>query len=235
MLSIKMVMAEEESARRDTCNNRIPTPEPQKSSPPRPLDNHNSDKPKRKPTVTPRTFTRFFTPRSSLERGRKIGTSRRILRDITASGSNRKDVSRRRTQGDSKIQILKTDDDVDDNNDDDEFAHNSKNRKRYRPISPDTTPDLSSPLKRMRSQSLELLEDNDTDEATSDTDDGVFDEYSEGQSQNGRPTCNPIKSRYFGSSGMAFSRQLGEIHRTRGLRYPFNGNERLQSFLSRGG
>ena len=46
---------------------------------------------KKLPTVTPKRFTRFFTPRSVLNANSptKIGRSRRVLQDITASGVNR--------------------------------------------------------------------------------------------------------------------------------------------------
>lgn len=48
-----------------------------------------SNKPKKKPTVTPRTFKRFFTPRSLKGSSNSTGSSRKILEDITVSGSNR--------------------------------------------------------------------------------------------------------------------------------------------------
>jgi hypothetical protein len=170
--------------------NRIPTPEPQSSSPLRPSDSQGSERPKRKPTVTPRTFTRFFTPRSSLGSGRRIGASRQILRDITESASNRKGVSRRRKQTTDKVQTLE--------NSDDGFVDISNKRKRYLPISPEATPDLSSPFKRMRSQPLEIPEDDAiTDDTIDDgNDDGrleigrnVLSEYLEKQETNMEYDC----------------------------------------------
>lgn len=220
-----MANIDQGTTRPDTQINRLPTPEPQSSSPLRPLSSQSSDKPKRKPTVTPRTFTRFFTPRSSLRRSRKIGASRQILRDITESGSNRKGGSGRRRQVDDKVQALE------EGGGDDGFADIPKKRKRYQPLSPEPTPDLSSPLKRMRSQSLEIPEDDAIDEERSDTEHGAIDGYPEEQAQDRRQTWKPIISRARGPSGMAFSRELGEIHRTRRFQYPFNGNIQIASYF----
>lgn len=205
------------SPRGDICNNRIPTPEPQASSPIRPLGSQSSDKPKRRPTVTPRTFTRFFTPRSSLERGRKVGASRQILRDITLSGSNRKHVSKRGKQLDNQIQTIEHDHG-------EGFADISKKRKRYQPISPDTTPDLSSPVKRMRNQTLEILEDEIIDDNGWDTEHDISDSSLEEQALDARLIGNSIIRRSFGPSRMLFSREMGETFRTRRPRYPLNGN-----------
>lgn len=214
-----MAIIDQGAARHDTHNNRIPTPEPQLSSPLRPLGSRGSDKPKRKPTVTPRTFTRFFTPRSSLRRGRKIGASRQILRDITASGSNPKGIFGRRRQVDDKVQTLEEDD-----IDDDGFVDIPKKRKRYRPLSPETTPDLSSPLKRMRSQSFEIPEDDAVDDGSLDIHYDAADKYVEEQDQVRRQTWRHIISRGRGPSGMAFSRELGNFYRTRRPPHPLNGN-----------
>lgn len=221
-----MAIIDQETARRDTQVDRLPTPEPQASSPLRPLSSQGTDKPKRKPTVTPRTFTRFFTPRSSLGRSRKIGASRQILKDITESGSNRKGCYRRRRQVGGRIQSLEECDDYDDG-----FSDISQKRKRYQPISPDPTPDLSSPLKRMRSQSLEILEDEAINDGSFESGYSANDEYPEEQIQNPSPTWNPIISRRCGPSGMTFSRELGDTHRTQRFQYPINGDIRLYLFF----
>jgi hypothetical protein len=65
---------------------------PQNPNPPTP-PSHKQDggfttKPKRPPAVTPRSFTRFFTPRSSQE-SPKVSTSREALQTITSSVINR--------------------------------------------------------------------------------------------------------------------------------------------------
>jgi len=112
------------------------------------LGSQQSNKPRKPPTITPRSFTRFFTPKSSLERGGRIGASRQALRDITASASNRRG---RRIATKDSIQIF------------DEGLGSrieaSKRRKRKVQDSADVTPDRSSPLKRIRNQSLEISED----------------------------------------------------------------------------
>ncbi len=220
-----MALVDQEIAQSDTYINKIPTPEPQSSSPPRLLGSRGSDKPKRKPTVTPRTFTRFFTPRSSLGKGRKIGASRQILRDITESASNRRGRSRRRTQSSDKVQTLEDSHDG--------FLDISKKRKRCESISPETTPDLSSPLKRMRSRSFEIPKDIVNDSEL-DIDDASCEELRERVTDRTQASKRVI-SRYQGPSSIAFSRELGEIHRTRRPRRPFNGNIRCQSSLYFGG
>lgn len=217
-----MAIIDQHTAQRDTQTYRLPTPEPQSSSPIRPLSGRGSEKPKRKPTVTPRTFTRFFTPRSSLGRNGKIGKSRKILRDITESGSNRNGGSGRRRHVDDKIRSLEEGDD----GDEEEFLDIPQKRKRYQPISPEPTPDLSSPLKRMRSQSLEILEDEAVYDKSFQISSGADDGYSEDRAQVRIPTWNHIESRRFGLSGMAFRRELGEIHGIRRSRCPLNGNTR---------
>ena len=112
----------------------------------------SSGKRKQPPTVTPKRFTRFFTPRSSLDHGAKISASRQALRDITASAANR---TRRRTPTKDNIQIFNDGYIV--------STEVSKRRRRVGLVSPDTTPDRSSPLKRIRKQFLELSDDSDTD------------------------------------------------------------------------
>lgn len=219
-LSIEMAVAEQETARQDSQVYRLPTPDPQSSSPLRQLSSEGLEKPKGKATVTPRTFTRFFTPRSSLGRNREIGASRQILRDITASGFNRKGRPGRGRLVDDRVQSLEE-------GDDDEFHESSPKRKRYQPISPEPTPDLSSPLKRMRSQSLEILDDEAIDDQSSETSTSATYEDPQEQAHNRIPTWNPIISRRRGPSGAAFSRELGENHRTRRSQYLFNGDIEL--------
>lgn len=49
-----------------------------------------SSKPKKAPSITPRRFTRFFTPQSVINSRSRSGKSGRQLRDITRSANNRK-------------------------------------------------------------------------------------------------------------------------------------------------
>lgn len=120
-----------------------------------PPRDYQSSKPRKGPTITPRSFTRFFTPKSSLGRGERIGASRQALRDITASASNRKG---RRTITKDTVQIY--------GEDSRGTARISKTRKRKISDSSDVTPERSSPLKRIRNQSLEIAEDDSDAEST---------------------------------------------------------------------
>lgn len=110
-----------------------------------PAKKQDGGKPRKAPTITPRSFTRFFTPKSSLERGGRIGASRQALRDITSSGSNRsgRRTSTKDTVKDFGESISRTDNEL-------------RRRKRKTHDSLNTIPDRSSPLKRIRGQSLEI-------------------------------------------------------------------------------
>lgn len=188
------------------------------SSPPLPIASSQcARKPKKRPTVTPRTFTRFFTPRSSLRKAKRIGASRQILRDITASATNRKAPATRRTLTKDTVKLL--------NNDDDESEEISKKRKRRLPISPETTPDRSSPLKRIRRESLASLDETDGVNTESET------ELYDRDSEMGRKmlwgeisSIEPILSKLDGRHGWALSRELGGIDRLRGAQYAYYGD-----------
>ena len=122
-----------------------------------PARKQDGSKPRKAPTITPRSFTRFFTPKSSLERGGRIGASRQALRDITASASNR---GGRRTPTNNRVRgfgedISRTDDPL-------------KRRKRKIHDSLNTTPERSSPLKRIRNQSLEIPDDGGSGHGSGD-------------------------------------------------------------------
>ena len=131
---------------------RATTPDGNDCSLPTPAASGRDGTSRRKqlPTVTPRRFKKFFTPRSSLRRNVKIGASRQALRDITSGDSNRKSLGRRRSPKADEVQI------VEDGND--TRLHSSRKRKRLHPQTPDPTPELSSPLKRYRGTSVEGLE-----------------------------------------------------------------------------
>ena len=107
-------------------------------------------KPRKPPTITPRSFTRFFTPKSSIKRGGRIGASRQVLRDITATASNRR---RSGAPRHSAIKIL--------DEGSPERTDNVRRRKRKIPDRVNVTPDRSSPVKRIRNQSLGLSESSD--------------------------------------------------------------------------
>ena len=160
------------------------------------LSKQHGSKPRKPPTITPRSFTRFFTPKSSLERGGRIGASRQALRDITASASNRKG---RRIPTKDTIQI---------------FAENGDRttrglrRKRKVPDSVDVTPDRSSPLKRIRNQSLEISEDEDSGtESIQSRDDaeGLLRRYG----RQPKSIERIIGSNYRGGQGQYLRREIG--------------------------
>ena len=174
------------------------------SSPVLPLsESQPGSRPRKPPTITPRSFTRFFTPKSSLERGGRIGASRQALRDITATATNRR--GRRHPTKDS-AQI----------SDQENIGSEVSGRyKRKIPDSVDVTPDSSSPLKRIRNESLEISEDgSDAENAVSEG------EEEEVYKRDRRPRrimlkiTDPITSSgYRGGRGRVFRREIGDYGR----------------------
>lgn len=149
------------------------------SSPLLPLSSsQDSYKPKRKPTVTPRTFTRFFTPRSSIGRDKNFGSSRQILRDITTSGSNQtlstpvKGILTAFSQVKSEPTSL------------------LGKRKRRSLVSPAISLDQSSPLRKKGSLSIKMSQGNTTESAQPGSEDQPFDS----NSQNPYPSVSMIKT-----------------------------------------
>ena len=117
------------------------------------------------PSVTPRTFRRFFTPRSSLTRSGGVSSARRALRDITTPASNRggSDAAARHSAGLTPFPDIFADGD--------ESAGPrvpSMGRRRKALASPETSPDLSGRAKRRRTHHPTLiLEDAPRDEPPS--------------------------------------------------------------------
>lgn len=182
------------------------------------LPKEYGSKPRKPPTITPRSFTRFFTPKSSLERGGKIGASRQALRDITASASNRRG---RRTPTKDTIQIYE--------NDFEGTAGISERRKRKTAASIDTTPDRSSPLKRIRNQSLDIVEDDETDiESVVSQDEPEDDLQSFGRKHAIRASAiEPISgSEYRDGLGRDLRREIGTYGRITKARSPYAGGSK---------
>ena len=170
------------------------------------LSNQRGSKPRKAPTITPRSFTRFFTPKSSLKRGARIGASRQALRDITASASNRRG---RKTPTKDTVQIFLEDGE--------EIGRDSKRRKRKIPDSVDVTPDRSSPLKRIRNQSLKVSDDEGSDTGSIESrDDGedILRRYDRQQKSIERI----VGSKYRGSQGRCLRREIGIHERVSGHR-----------------
>ena len=175
-----------------------PTPDENPTSSPLLPSRQPTGKRKQPPTVTPKRFTRFFTPRSSLGQDGKIGASRQALRDITASGTNRTRIPRRRTPTKDSIQIF--------NEDSDSLRTFKKRRRTREPISPEITPDRSSPLQRIRKQSLGLSHDNGTD-----IEDSASEEDSSGGAFARKTQWN--RTRLDIVEPIAYSRQRGPLGR----------------------
>ncbi|KAI4232949.1 MAG: hypothetical protein L6R40_007229 [Gallowayella cf. fulva] len=138
------------------------------SSPILPGKSHRG-KPKAQPTVTPRTFTRFFTPRSSFTRAGKLGASRKILKDITASAANRHPDLRPPPLREDSISLF-------------EDAENRlvparKKRRIQEHPSPDVTLEPSSPMRRLSAPACGIVQDNSTED-----DSGLSDEISDSAS-----------------------------------------------------
>ena len=180
----------------------------------------DGSRPRKAPTITPRSFTRFFTPKSSLERGGRIGASRQALRDITASASNR---GGRRTPTDNRVsafreEISRTDGSL-------------RLRKRKIHDSLNTTPERSSPIKRIRNQSLEIPEDDGSGH-------GSGDELEYRSPTRGRmdgkiiTIAEPVmRSKYRGPQGRKLRQEIGAygtITKARSFRHQVEGAKEWQ-------
>ena len=122
-------------------------------------------KPKQLSTITPRRFKRFFTPRSSLSS--TAGSSRQVLRDITAGGFNARSHGRRRTAS------KRAEEDIEGGAE--AGPHPSRKRKRAALMTPTTTSCSSSPSRTVKEASLasdvvEEYTDTDSDGGVSITD-----------------------------------------------------------------
>ena len=96
----------------------------------------SGSRPKRPPTITPRTFTRFFTPKS-LSIKQKPGASRRALRQITASAAN----SRAQQPRIRLYDAAESSQNVED------AGSRAPKSRRLNPSSPVQSPDVSSPIR----------------------------------------------------------------------------------------
>lgn len=103
----------------------------------------SSQKIKKPPTVTPKRFTKFFTPRSTLStRGGRQSKAGRQLQDITKNGANR------RSKG-----LITGDEFVADSRDDITSSRPLKRRKFS--TDPSSSPPQSSPLKHVQTAPLD--------------------------------------------------------------------------------
>ena len=113
----------------------------------------NSQKPKKAPTVTPKRFTKFFTPRSTLtSRGGRQSKAGRQLRDITKNGANRRRSLRQNVAEEPELS-----------------GRPLKRRKHSIDIA--SSPPQSSPLKHVQAANdVKIFEDVPTSPAFSDGD-----------------------------------------------------------------
>ena len=123
-------------------------------------------KQKKQPTVTPRRFRRFFTPRTSLPRDRGFGVSRLALKDLSAAATNRRWEKRRSPQKDTVT--FATEEAPEPENRQSVDPRTGRKRRAF--CSPDTTPEYWSPSKKLRSTSVEtdLKTEYDYDDSKTD-------------------------------------------------------------------
>ncbi|KAI4168188.1 MAG: hypothetical protein LQ343_006574 [Gyalolechia ehrenbergii] len=159
----------------------------------------NSSKPKAQPTVTPRTFIRFFTPRSSLSRSSKIGASRQALRDITTAAANHNQLFQQPSPAESSPTVLE-----------DACHLGVPTRKRRKISSPDVSAVGSSPSKRVSALADDLLRSSDV-EHDSESDGDVLDQESAFSDAKVLPsTLQPIRrSTQRGPIGGLLFREMG--------------------------
>ena len=194
---------------------RATTPDRKDDSLPTPATSGRDGTSRRRqlPTVTPRRFKKFFTPRSSLRRNVKVSAARQALRDITTGDSNRKNLGRRRSPKVDEVQVFQDGNDT--------RLHSSRKRKRLHPHTPDPTPELSSPLKRSRGISIEH-----SDSAT----EAEYGSPSSSRSiycgaEPGKASVRPIRRwRQDGLSGQRLQQECGRSIQTRGRLHLGLGN-----------
>ncbi|KAI9824996.1 MAG: hypothetical protein M1819_000625 [Sarea resinae] len=119
-----------------------------------------SRKPKGRPAVTPNSFRRFFTPRSSLRHSDRVSASRRALQDITSPAINRDGSVQSKT---ARSGVLFPD--INFGGDENGLPVLSSGTKRKPLLTPETSP-ISSPPKRARFTPPTILEDEDSDAET---------------------------------------------------------------------
>jgi hypothetical protein len=136
------------------------SPEPPSSSPPVFTATATATagrKPKRPPPITPRRFTRFFTPQNTKSGASEAGIARagRQLQDITRTGTNR-GIAATRTTPRKTVNFADVENLV-------QTPHSSTRKRKALYPSPETSPVQSSPSKRSRyatpPPNFDILED----------------------------------------------------------------------------
>ena len=203
------------------------TPDENDNSPP--TSNVSSQgstaKPKQLPTITPRRFKRFFTPRSSLSSNAPIGSSRQVLRDITAGGVNARSHGRRRTA------LEKPEEDTEGGVE--AAPHPSRKRKRATLMTPTTTSCSSSPSKTVEEAPPASDLVGECTDADSDSEVSIRDS-SELDFEHGQETASSIvrwKQHCF--SGQALRRECEGPGRIEGRSHIVYGTGMSESWRSR--
>jgi WD40 repeat protein len=134
----------------------VPSSPPQQPGSPHHLRS-STLKPKALPTVTPKRFTRFFTPRNTSDaRGGRQSKASRQLRDITKNGVNRR-----------RSALLASKDDMLDHLEQDAIVRPAKRRKCSLDLQ--SSPPLSSPLKRVQvADAIQVYESDPVSPVSSD-------------------------------------------------------------------
>ncbi|MCJ1391613.1 hypothetical protein MMC18_004477 [Xylographa bjoerkii] len=193
-------------ARRELANSQEPSKIPTSMSPPvRRSPRKTNVKLRRSPTITPKRFGRFFTPRTSLQRGTKFRVSRLALGDITASAGNRKQGKR---QSQTKGDATPAEDPLEGGLSGCKDVPNVRKRKTLH--GPDATPEKTKSSKRTRCRSFNtsIKVGNTYCDAVLPTYQGS-DEDGENSSESVRDLPNLIvRSRFRGALGAVSRREL---------------------------
>ena len=164
---------------------------------------------RRSPTVTPKRFGRFFTPRTLLQKGTRFRVSRLALGDITASAGNTKHGKRQVwIKGDPAL--------ADDPHERGLLGCKDvpNLRKRKTLHSPDVTPEKPIASKRTRHRSVSIsieLENTGCHAITSVYEDSYEDRSNSGESIQELPSVI-IRSRFRGALGSVARRELHLPH-----------------------
>ncbi|KZF26528.1 WD40 repeat-like protein [Xylona heveae TC161] len=167
---------------------------------------NSSGKPKRPPPITPNSFRRFFTPRSSQAKGTKVSASRKALQDITNPARNSDGSAIHRPfPGPELFRDIPRDAST---AFDFDFTTPTSQKKRGFLISPDSSPEHASPSKRQRNLPLNILEDEEPAEEVKASDATAEKEQIEKVSVE-IPTPTPIRRRLPNINGRIYQRSLG--------------------------
>lgn len=165
-------------------------------------------KPRKPPTVTPRSFRRFFTPRSLLDSGHNGSgrSSRQALRALSSPAVNRLGPAFTRSSKDSRSKNLFS-------NPPEDFVVRTPSKKRKHSFSSAASPLQSSPLKKVRLRSP-VSHDIDIDQRTTirEIDVTARGRHSEKASLSPpkrRPVSPITRSRALQTSGSLFMRTVG--------------------------